>query len=65
MQGKRVTIITIGSRGDVQPFIALALELEKHGHRVRIATHEVRQTIRSYALCPLMLPVSYRPSGAS
>lgn len=28
-----------GSRGDVQPFIALGLELQKFGHRVRIATH--------------------------
>ncbi|KAF5693098.1 sterol glucosyltransferase [Fusarium denticulatum] len=30
-----------GSRGDVQPFIALGTELQKPGHRVRIATHYV------------------------
>lgn len=30
----------MGSRGDVQPFIALGNELQKHGHRVRIATHD-------------------------
>ena len=27
--------------GDVQPFIALGRELQKSGHRVRIATHGV------------------------
>lgn len=30
----------VGSRGDVQPFIALGKELQKYGHRVRIATHD-------------------------
>ncbi|THD00187.1 hypothetical protein EYZ11_000378 [Aspergillus tanneri] len=29
----------VGSRGDVQPFIALGLQLQKCGHRVRLATH--------------------------
>jgi sterol 3beta-glucosyltransferase len=32
--------LTIGSRGDVQPYIALGLGLMKEGHRVTIATHE-------------------------
>ena len=31
----------MGSRGDVQPFIALGNELQRHGHRVRLATHDV------------------------
>lgn len=34
-------IQVVGSRGDVQPFIALGNELQKHGHRVRLATHGV------------------------
>ena len=34
-----IVIQVVGSRGDVQPFIALGTELQKHGHRVRIATH--------------------------
>jgi hypothetical protein len=33
----------VGSRGDVQPFVALGNELQKHGHRIRIATHNVFQ----------------------
>jgi hypothetical protein len=34
-----VVIQVIGSRGDIQPFIALGKELKAHGHRVRLATH--------------------------
>ncbi|CAG7935206.1 unnamed protein product [Penicillium olsonii] len=34
-----IVIQVVGSRGDVQPFIALGNELQKHGHRVRLATH--------------------------
>ncbi|KAJ3130493.1 hypothetical protein HK098_000067 [Nowakowskiella sp. JEL0407] len=36
----RIVILIVGSRGDVQPFIALGQELQKKGHRVRLATHE-------------------------
>ncbi|SCV51610.1 probable sterol glucosyltransferase [Fusarium fujikuroi] len=34
-----IVIQVVGSRGDVQPFIALGNELQRHGHRVRLATH--------------------------
>jgi hypothetical protein len=35
-----IVIFIVGSRGDVQPYLALALELIKNcGHRVRLATH--------------------------
>ncbi|KAH6677700.1 hypothetical protein B0J14DRAFT_536407 [Halenospora varia] len=34
-----IVVQVVGSRGDVQPFIALGNELQKYGHRVRIATH--------------------------
>ncbi|ORX47715.1 UDP-Glycosyltransferase/glycogen phosphorylase [Hesseltinella vesiculosa] len=34
------TCITIGTRGDVQPYIALCKSLAKDGHRCRIATHD-------------------------
>jgi sterol 3beta-glucosyltransferase len=33
-------MLTIGSRGDVQPYIALALRLKKDGHTIVIITHE-------------------------
>lgn len=36
-----VVIQVVGSRGDVQPFIALGQGLQKYGHRVRLATHNV------------------------
>ena len=35
----RVTCLTIGSRGDVQPYIALCKRLLEEGHRPKIATH--------------------------
>lgn len=35
-----ITCLTIGSRGDVQPYIALCKGLQAEGHTVRIATHE-------------------------
>jgi sterol 3beta-glucosyltransferase len=34
-----ITMLTIGSRGDVQPYIALGKGLAAEGHTVRIATH--------------------------
>src|SRR5256714_1012328 len=40
-QGKRIVISTFGSFGDVHPYIAVALELKRRGHRPVIATAEV------------------------
>ncbi len=42
-----IVILIVGSRGDVQPFIALGKELLKYGHRIRLATHE---TFRKFVL---------------
>ncbi|OOV13487.1 glycosyltransferase [Deinococcus sp. LM3] len=36
----RVTLIALGSRGDVQPYVALGLGLRRAGHAVRLASHE-------------------------
>jgi UDP:flavonoid glycosyltransferase YjiC (YdhE family) len=36
-----IVIQVVGSRGDVQPFVALGTELQHHGHRVRLASHDM------------------------
>jgi sterol 3beta-glucosyltransferase len=46
-----ITILTIGSRGDVQPYLAFALGLKNGGYTVRIATHaKFEEDIRAYGL---------------
>ncbi|KAH7129827.1 sterol glucosyltransferase [Dactylonectria estremocensis] len=35
-----IVVQVVGSRGDVQPFVALGCELQRYGHRVRLATHD-------------------------
>jgi sterol 3beta-glucosyltransferase len=35
----RITILTVGSRGDVQPYIALGRGLRAAGHQITLATH--------------------------
>ncbi len=37
---KTISILTTGTRGDTQPYIALGLALQKRGHRVRLAAFE-------------------------
>jgi sterol 3beta-glucosyltransferase len=50
-QPLRFTFLTIGSRGDVQPYIALAKGLMADGHKCRIATHgEFKEWIESVTL---------------
>ena len=50
-QSLRITCLTIGSRGDVQPYIALCKGLNAHGHQTRIATHAQFETwIRKHGI---------------
>ncbi|KAK0736692.1 hypothetical protein B0T21DRAFT_183133 [Apiosordaria backusii] len=47
----KITCLTIGSRGDVQPYIALCKRLMKDGHRPRICTHaEFQGWIESHGI---------------
>jgi sterol 3beta-glucosyltransferase len=47
----RVSIITVGSRGDVQPFAALGTGLQRAGHAVRVCTHpEFRDLVAGQGL---------------
>jgi sterol 3beta-glucosyltransferase len=41
----RYTITAIGSRGDVQPYLALGAGLARAGHAVRMATHDEFRTL--------------------
>lgn len=46
-----ITILTYGSRGDVQPFLALALGLQKNGHTVKLAApHRFEEFITSHGI---------------
>ena len=52
----RIMIIAMGSRGDVQPYVALGKGLKAAGHSVRLATHEnFESLVNSHELefCPL------------
>lgn len=47
----RITCLTIGSRGDVQPYIALCKGLLKEGHKPKIATHaEFEPWVRQHGI---------------
>ncbi|KAK1942060.1 Sterol 3-beta-glucosyltransferase UGT80A2 [Phytophthora citrophthora] len=37
----QICIMIVGTRGDVQPFLAIAKRLQQDGHRVRLATHKI------------------------
>ncbi|KAL2785872.1 hypothetical protein BJX66DRAFT_48580 [Aspergillus keveii] len=46
-----IVIQVIGSRGDIQPFLAIGQRLHSHGHRVRLATHlSFRETVQDAGL---------------
>jgi len=47
----KITILTYGSRGDVQPFLALAVGLQKAGHTVKlVAPHRFAGFVGAYEI---------------
>ncbi|GAX17546.1 hypothetical protein FisN_18Lh196 [Fistulifera solaris] len=49
MKLQRITFVTAGSRGDVQPYLAIALALKERGYELRFATScEFEKMIRSF-----------------
>jgi sterol 3beta-glucosyltransferase len=45
----KITILTYGSRGDIQPFIALARGLQKNGHQIKLAApHRFADFVAGY-----------------
>jgi sterol 3beta-glucosyltransferase len=47
----KIALTTIGSRGDIQPSIALGIELQKRGHHTAILTHPwAKQVVNFYGL---------------
>lgn len=45
MKATRFVIPTIGTRGDVQPYLALAMGLEAAGHQATVATHPCMRSL--------------------
>jgi UDP:flavonoid glycosyltransferase YjiC (YdhE family) len=56
MELKNISIITSGSRGDVQPYLALALVLKERGYNVRFLTNANFQEMIEpfgFGFCPI------------
>lgn len=55
----RIVLTTFGSLGDLHPYLAVALELRRRGHRAVVATHDAYRE-RAEAEGPEFVPI--RPS---
>ncbi len=57
----KITICTFGSRGDTQPYVALAIGLQQAGHQVTlVASSDLAEWIRSYGINVYPLRFSLR-----
>ena len=41
----KINILTVGSRGDIQPYLALGVGLKAAGYDVRLTTHEIFEAL--------------------
>lgn len=58
MLQKKIVILTIGTFGDLMPYIALGQELQKYSYRISIATNERHETmVKAYNLN--FIPIRY------
>lgn len=56
-----IVLMTFGSRGDVQPFLALAIALRERGHSVTLAALQDFETqIRAYQIPFIPIPLSMK-----
>src|ERR1044072_1889738 len=62
----RALLSTIGSRGDVQPLLALAVELRSKGHECRLcAPPDFRDFVEAYAVPFVALGPAVRRVGSA
>lgn len=49
---KRIVLLASGTRGDVQPYLALARALQQRGHQISVATHASFESLAARANVP-------------
>jgi sterol 3beta-glucosyltransferase len=61
-----ITLLTVGSRGDVQPFLALALGLQQAGHQPTLAAPlDAEKLVRSYGVPYAPMHADYQALASS
>ncbi|NLV75196.1 MAG: glycosyltransferase family 1 protein [Chloroflexi bacterium] len=62
----RIAILAIGQRGDVQPLVALGIELQRRGHQVRFtAPDDFTDMVGQSPMVPVPLGISLRDTAAA
>lgn len=62
---KRILLATLGSLGDLHPFIALALELKRRGHQLTIAsTEHYRRRVEAFGLSFVPIRPDWDPTDS-
>ncbi|KAL9252350.1 Sterol 3-beta-glucosyltransferase UGT80A2-like protein [Drosera capensis] len=67
----QIVMLIVGTRGDVQPFVAIGKKLQDYGHRVRLATHAnfkdfvLTSGLEFFPLGDMVKNKGFLPSGPS